>query len=211
MCLFRSRITIFRIFYYSGKVFGLCPFNVNQNHEVQLSKLGIIYNVSLSILYAIIGIEMLSIRVRLKFPKKTTLARVMDSVAAFFHCLAVLGTWLQLAFKQNQINQIVKDLNKSKEFVLNSKKNYFKNLFFHILVGVCFYSILDVATDAVLSVIMQTIEEKLIFVFNFFQIFERIWIIFLANFFSVMRKNFWFLNKQIRKWCKEKDFSRYSS
>lgn len=193
--------TIFIFFYYTGKILGTCPFNLGKNFTVKISIFGTFYNVLLSVMYMTLGIIMIHIRFgMIVLKKKTRLAKIMDALATICHAFSLSSIWLQLAFKQKEIQEIVQHFKMRSEFSKKENKAFLKALFLQLFLFNVYFMNLDIVCNIRYYNVMPPHVIGILSTFDFFHHVERSWIIFFFNIFCLIKTKFVSICKQVARW-----------
>ena len=190
-----------KILYFTGKLFGLCPFNIDKDFNIGYSLFGTLYNIFISILYTICGLKISKVRSKLHIPRKTVLAHFIDSIGTLFQTLAVFSVWLELAFNQNEIRKIIITWKSQSSFIKFKRHYVFKELVLRFFLFNIYYVIIETILHySTFHLIIPKEEEMLFNIFDYLHIIHRNWIIIFITFFEVINKKLCYINKQIYKW-----------
>lgn len=125
MAEFQSSI-IFKTLYYYEKILGLCPF-VMSKQTLEISYLGVIYNLIMSILYTSCFIFIIDCRFELRLPRETTLTITMDALGLLFQYCTVVCTWLTVILGHNKLKIIYHKFENIQELAKTMKITVYQN------------------------------------------------------------------------------------
>lgn len=211
--------TTIKILYYYGKIFGFCPYSLNNEEFIEFSYPGAVYNIILAIGYTYSFCLVISNRLNLLLPRETALTILMDIFALTFQYLIVIISLLIFTFFQKRLIDIFRDFSKidrffrilkililtddSKKVKKIGMKFFYLNLLYYILITMDHLSLLyykkfrEQATNWLLFTIPKVV------IYNVYMLFLEL-VIYLNDSFKALNKVL------LRTFSRKKDIGSFS-
>ena len=200
--MMKNLLVKIRIIYYFGKIIGLSPYKIDQNVKLHFSFCGTMYSILLSISYIILCLYLM--HQEMLFHNKTTITAFLASECGIiFQCGAIVVAWLQIAFNQLKIDDMISSLKcvhffEKKMDTDESQNLYILDKFLNLIF------VLNFAYFVLLSstILFRDKFSVISLIYNLLHVVNHNWIFVFIQFLCFLQQKFDYVNFSIKKLTK---------